>query len=192
VSGNGSEDRGSEQRIAVAVSITDEALRRRALDALDACSDRFAYVAALKSADVVLADHDLEQDAPAILIGDHGAAADAMRKGFAGSLLPSFSAAKLRIAIEAVNVGLACTDATIGLIPLDDDEPEANQPELTVREAEVLRELIAGASNKEIARRLDISVHTAKFHVASIISKLGANGRTDAVARALHLARTMI
>ena len=57
---------------------------------------------------------------------------------------------------------------------------------------EVLQALITGASNKEIARRLDISIHTAKFHVASIVTKLGASGRTDAVARAMRLARAMI
>ena len=43
-----------------------------------------------------------------------------------------------------------------------------------------------GASNKVIARRLDISVHTAKFHVASVIAKLGATGRTEAVALAMR------
>ena len=42
--------------------------------------------------------------------------------------------------------------------------------------------LAEGASNKTIARRLAISVHTAKFHVASVIDKLDAIGRTDAVA----------
>jgi DNA-binding CsgD family transcriptional regulator len=109
-------------------------------------------------------------------------------------LLPSFSAAKLRVAVEAVAHGLACTDALIELMPAleDEDVEEGTPPELTVREAEVLRQLIAGASNKEIARQLDISVHTAKFHVGSIITKLGANGRTDAVARALRLAHDMI
>ena len=44
-----------------------------------------------------------------------------------------------------------------------------------------------GASNKAIARRLDISVHTAKFHVGSLLDKLDAVGRTDAVAHAARL-----
>jgi DNA-binding CsgD family transcriptional regulator len=57
---------------------------------------------------------------------------------------------------------------------------------LTSREREVLQLLGEGASNKEIARRLDISVHTAKFHVASIAAKLDATGRTDAVAQAVR------
>ncbi|WP_445500858.1 helix-turn-helix domain-containing protein [Microvirga sp. G4-2] len=58
---------------------------------------------------------------------------------------------------------------------------------LTVRELEVLRLLAEGASNKVIARRLGISFHTAKFHVASIAAKLDATGRTDAVAQAVRL-----
>jgi DNA-binding CsgD family transcriptional regulator len=58
---------------------------------------------------------------------------------------------------------------------------------LTPRELEVLGLLAEGASNKEIARRLGISVHTAKFHVGSLIEKLDAVGRTDAVAHAPRL-----
>jgi len=56
--------------------------------------------------------------------------------------------------------------------------------ELTPREVEVLALLAEGASNKTIAQRLGISVHTAKFHVASLLDKLDAVGRTDAVAHA--------
>jgi len=58
---------------------------------------------------------------------------------------------------------------------------------LTPREIEVLSLLAEGASNKAIARRLGISVHTAKFHVGSLIDKLDAVGRTDAVAHAARL-----
>jgi DNA-binding CsgD family transcriptional regulator len=58
---------------------------------------------------------------------------------------------------------------------------------LTPRELEVLVLLAEGASNKMIARRLGISVHTAKFHVGSLIDKLDAVGRTDAVAHAARL-----
>ena len=58
---------------------------------------------------------------------------------------------------------------------------------LTPREIEVLTLLAEGASNKSIARRLGISVHTAKFHVGSLLEKLDATGRTDAVAHAARL-----
>ena len=58
---------------------------------------------------------------------------------------------------------------------------------LTPRELEVLAFMAEGASNKTIARRLGISVHTAKFHVGSLLDKLDATGRTDAVAHAARL-----
>ena len=56
--------------------------------------------------------------------------------------------------------------------------------DLTPRELDVLALLAEGASNKTIAKQLGISVHTAKFHVGSLLEKLDATGRTDAVAHA--------
>jgi DNA-binding CsgD family transcriptional regulator len=56
--------------------------------------------------------------------------------------------------------------------------------DFTPRELDVLALLAEGASNKAIAKRLGISVHTAKFHVGSLLNKLDATGRTDAVAHA--------
>lgn len=66
------------------------------------------------------------------------------------------------------------------------EAPAANDSagELTPRERDVLALMAEGASNKAIARQLGISVHTAKFHVGSILDKLDATGRTDAVAHA--------
>ncbi|MCS3496670.1 DNA-binding CsgD family transcriptional regulator [Bradyrhizobium japonicum] len=55
---------------------------------------------------------------------------------------------------------------------------------LTQRELDVLALMAEGASNKLIARQLGISVHTVKFHVGSLLDKLDATGRTDAVAHA--------
>lgn len=68
------------------------------------------------------------------------------------------------------------------------DPPAAFEPQAPIsqREREVLALLAEGASNKVIARRLDISVHTAKFHVASVCTKLRARNRTDAVSIALR------
>lgn len=63
-------------------------------------------------------------------------------------------------------------------------EPPAGR--LSVREQQVAELLVQGASNKVIARSLDISVHTAKFHVAAVLEKLGARNRADAVAIALR------
>ena len=57
---------------------------------------------------------------------------------------------------------------------------------LTARESEVLELLSRGLPNKLIARRLQISEHTVKFHVSSIYAKLGASSRTDAVSRGVR------
>jgi DNA-binding NarL/FixJ family response regulator len=63
---------------------------------------------------------------------------------------------------------------------------------LTPRELEVLAAMADGASNKAIARRLGISFHTAKFHVAAILAKLNADSRTEAVTRAAQLGLVML
>jgi DNA-binding CsgD family transcriptional regulator len=59
--------------------------------------------------------------------------------------------------------------------------PAVGGETLTPRETEVLRMLAEGAGNKQIARRLGISEHTVKFHVGSILAKLNAASRTEAV-----------
>lgn len=76
----------------------------------------------------------------------------------------------------AADVALVSRNQQNGVDPSDD--------ELTPRELDVLALMAEGASNKTIAKRLGISVHTAKFHVGSILDKLDATGRTDAVAHA--------
>lgn len=63
----------------------------------------------------------------------------------------------------------------------------AQEFDLTPRERDVLALLAEGASNKAIAKRLGISAHTVKFHVSSLLDKLDATGRTDAVAHAARL-----
>jgi len=55
---------------------------------------------------------------------------------------------------------------------------------LTPRELEVLAAIGEGLTNKAIARRLEISLHTVKFHVESLFRKLGARTRTEALAKA--------
>src|SRR4030081_3327275 len=75
--------------------------------------------------------------------------------------------------------------AAVALVPREWQAViEPDDIELTPRERDVLVLMAEGASNKAIARRLGISVHTAKFHVGSLLDKLDATGRTDAVAHA--------
>jgi len=68
-------------------------------------------------------------------------------------------------------------------VPRPDNDESAidTVEELTPREVEVLRLLADGLGNKEVALRLGISDHTVKFHISSILAKLGAGSRTEAV-----------
>ncbi|HXN41970.1 MAG TPA: response regulator transcription factor, partial [Myxococcaceae bacterium] len=71
-------------------------------------------------------------------------------------------------------------------------EEEAPGETLTPRETEVLQLLSRALSNKEIAQRLGITEHTAKFHVNSILGKLGAQSRTEAVVKAARRGLVLI
>ncbi len=97
----------------------------------------------------------------------------------------------LTIVGEYVTVGdarRAGIEADVIVLPAGVDgavQPADAEP-LTPRELDVLALLTEGHSNKAIASRLGISDQTVKFHVASIIGKLDASNRTDAVRRALR------
>jgi DNA-binding NarL/FixJ family response regulator len=83
-------------------------------------------------------------------------------------------------AIEAASTGLITFDSS--LLAESETSDELSE-ELTSRETEVLRLLAEGFGNREIAARLEISEHTIKFHIRSILGKLGASTRTEAVTR---------
>jgi DNA-binding NarL/FixJ family response regulator len=108
------------------------------------------------------------------------------------------SAPEIAAAIEAVAQDLAAIapDFLESLLPGDsatrDDEIEELLEPLTTREQEVLALLAEGAGNKEIATKLSISENTAKFHVSSILGKLGATTRTEAVSRGYRLGLILI
>ena len=74
--------------------------------------------------------------------------------------------------------------AVVAVVARDAQPAEPADIDLTPRERDVLALMAEGASNKTIARQLGISIHTAKFHVGSLLDKLDATGRTDAVAHA--------
>lgn len=92
---------------------------------------------------------------------------------------PELHAAINSAAQGMVSVPLALSSRLFG--PRQSLPPPSES--LTPREREVLELLSEGLSNKLIARRLIISEHTVKFHVASIFTKLGASSRADAVSR---------
>ena len=113
---------------------------------------------------------------------------DKVRPPCTRSCLPrDATTAEIRAAIEAVAAGLvAFHPDALGAARGDAPRPATAGPEadqrLTERELEVLGMMADGLGNKIIAARLGISPHTAKFHVASIMAKLGAGSRTEAVA----------
>jgi len=109
--------------------------------------------------------------------------------GVRGLLLRDVHAATLALALPAVAQGLVVCDAALVSGLLSVRQPPLMSPAevLTPREQEVLQRLAEGLPNKTIADRLHISEHTVKFHVNAILSKLGAQSRTEAVVRATRL-----
>jgi two-component system nitrate/nitrite response regulator NarL len=89
--------------------------------------------------------------------------------------------AELRAATAAAAQGFTVVPSALLGSPARERELEASPESLTPREGEVLDLLAQGLTNRQIAERLGISEHTAKFHVASIAAKLGASSRTEAV-----------
>lgn len=116
-----------------------------------------------------------------------GLTSELLRAGVRAILPTQITREQLLAALHAAITGLVILDSgsLLSLLP----EPalasaslaEPTEP-LTPREREVLQMLASGLANKEIAAKLSISDHTAKFHVASILGKLGAASRTEAVA----------
>ena len=109
--------------------------------------------------------------------------------GVRGLLLRDVDAATLALALPVVAQGLVVCDAALvaGLLPARQPALMASAEALTPREQEVIHLLAEGLPNKTIADRLHISEHTVKFHVNAILSKLGAQSRTEAVVRATRL-----
>jgi len=106
--------------------------------------------------------------------------------GLRAALPFSATAEELAAAIRAVHAGLLALHPD-ALVPsrVADTTVEAGAP-LTTREREIVELMAEGASNRVIASRLAISRHTVKFRVASVLAKLGARSRAEAVAVALR------
>jgi DNA-binding NarL/FixJ family response regulator len=116
---------------------------------------------------------------------------EALRAGASGYLLKDMPVADLAQAIRLAHAGVYPLDPAVAgklVGALDRAEKQAEQadagiPEgadLTEREAEVLRLIARGATNREIAKRLSISEGTVKNHVSNILSRLGLRDRTQA------------
>jgi DNA-binding NarL/FixJ family response regulator len=108
-------------------------------------------------------------------------ALQAFKAGATGYLLKSMMRADLIDTIRMVHAGHRRIPPEIAATMAE----HATDDELTARELEVLQSIAAGRSNKIVADYLDLSIHTVKGHVQSILSKLGASDRTHAVVIAL-------
>ncbi len=127
--------------------------------------------------------------APAI-----AAVAEALENGIRGFLLPDASADEIGAALRSALAGLTVLDgrAVASLLerrslPGTLPDPDGQYESLTPREHEVLQLIAQGLPNKTIALALGISEHTVKFHVGSILTKLEASSRAEALARAARV-----
>ena len=143
------------------------------------------------TADVLLVYHEeelwprwssevLEFDRPLVLLGAPPASSNTGSRGSA-ILSPDATGDEIVAAAIAASRGLFVYDSSTlppSITPKDLLEESAP---LTAREVEILQLMADGLPNKQIASRLQISIHTVKFHVAATLSKLGAASRTEAV-----------
>jgi len=146
--------------------------------------------ALLMSADIVIADYDsglalLASEAAGshrIIILTHSDSeakiSHALRQGACGYLLSGCSLQELIDGLRSVHIG----GITLGALAVRRIGDWMKQPTLTRREADVLRQMMLGLSNKSIAAHLTVSEGTVKTHVKAIFNKLEALNRTEAVA----------
>jgi two-component system, NarL family, response regulator YdfI len=126
------------------------------------------------------------QRPPVILLAgepDRAWTAQARRAGVRGVLRENATAEELVAAVAATMAGLVVLHPAAVIArptPLSGAR-SASETALTPRELEILEMMAEGMSNRRIAARLGISGYTVKFHVASVLGKLGAASRTEAV-----------
>jgi DNA-binding NarL/FixJ family response regulator len=189
----------SDIRVAI---VSADPLVRSALGGGLRAFGELRVVAELEQADVVIwdagadrAEHSRAWDeieriaSPVVaLVADAALVERALVAGARAAVVRELPNSALVATVIAVHRGLIVLDAAARaqLVRSAIPEPATTEAldELTARELEVLEQLASGLSNKRIARALGISEHTAKFHVNSILAKLGASSRTEAVVAA--------
>jgi DNA-binding NarL/FixJ family response regulator len=194
-------DGPTSRRLVVLIALGDVVRAERLAAALAASDDLLPVAAGSGAADVAIIDGSGADAVPAatprVLLS--GRAGGERPAGEVMAVMPAGAddlliAAAVRLAAAGYRVSGDGGGGRHGDFHAGDGEPfeedlsdeHAPRPALSPREAEVLALLAEGAPNKVIARRLNISVHTAKFHVAAILVKLGAANRTDAIAIAMR------
>jgi two-component system, NarL family, response regulator YdfI len=138
-----------------------------------------------------------ESSVPVVLlveIANPAVLAAGLRANIRAVISPDANPAEIEAAIRSTAAGLiTIQQSTLELLAIEPRAtPAALEEPLSPRELEVLAMLAEGLSNKLIAHRLAISEHTVKFHVASIMAKLRAGSRTDAVMQGIRRGLVMI
>ena len=126
---------------------------------------------------------DVPEPPPPVVLLTDSVPASFLREGGISALPAQPDSADLIAAVEAAAAGLMVIHPSF--LPLWAPQVQPAE-DLTPRELEVLRMMADGLGNKQIAARLGISDHTAKFHVSAILGKLGVGSRTEAVAAGLR------
>jgi len=132
---------------------------------------------------------------PVVVLIDEPSAdwtAYALRSGVKAILPRESGMDEILAAIQAAHAGLVLLDPEVtqnlaSRIPTPSAQPAPVLDDLTPRETEVLRMLAEGLGNREVAARLGISDHTVRFHISSILDKLGAATRTEAVTMGIRM-----
>ncbi len=187
---------GSAQRLGRVLLVSADPLVRAGLAGLLAESGSTVTIEPAVPVDAVVWDTASAPPPPlgpggppvlALVQGEQAARA-ALSGGAAGVVLRTADAATLQAALLAITRGLVVLEhGFASLRPAPESRPAASADAFTPREREVLALLARGLSNRDIADALDISAHTAKFHVNSILQKLGVERRTEAVVRAARM-----
>lgn len=148
-------------------------------------SGRLDVVADRARADVAVADTNLDLEGPPLVFLTDNPR-PVLRDGVRALLPRQTSSGELVAAVESVAQGLIVVHPSFAAGLAREPQPlEIGEP-LTAREEQVLRLMASGSANKEIAWQLGISEHTVKFHVGSVLDKLNAQSRTEAVARGIR------
>lgn len=136
------------------------------------------------------ADYFADLGAPVvILLAEADQLPEAVAAGARGFIPRTMDSVKIVAAAQTAVAGLIAIDPTLlaSLLPPPDSQPPDLAESMTPREMEVLQLLAEGLTNRAIASRLGVSEHTIKFHVNSILNKLDAQSRTEAVVTGTRL-----
>jgi len=168
---------------------TRSAVTRAGLEALLEEQPGIQVVDAVSEADVLIREAvaEVSEDLPVVILNDEVSPQNALRSGARAALSRNAPPAQIIAAIHAVSAGLVVVPAEASALVVPQGSLEQMVEPLTPREMDVLEMLAEGLSNKVVAFRLGISEHTAKFHVNSILEKLDAGTRTEAVMRGIRL-----